>query len=132
MEKKIEAVCAIAIWQPEKSLLGLLKYTHKKPPICYKIERDHSTGKFPELDITILCNRVVGRHFYGCIAVPEFEIDIAGIMSYHSDEDCLIWNYNFDVNEYNIKNVNEVTVRVYTQPDSFQGYCNAIFSDVSS
>lgn len=106
-------------------------YDHGTRPLRYKIRRAQDTRKFPKLNITFRYDGGFGKDYYGCIAVPEFQIDIAGAMTYTADHDLSELNYEFDMNEYDtsgvIKYIDEITVRLYTQANSFHGYVNAIY-----
>ena len=127
---QFKAVCVISIIESEKSMT-LYLYEHGRTPITYNIRRDENTKKFPKLAVKFWYNGGFGKDYYGCIAVPECQIDIAGVMSYDSDKDSINLEYEFDMNDYDnndvIKNLNEITVRVYTQPDNFHGYVNSTY-----
>ena len=122
--------CIISIIEAEKPI-SLYDYHETERPINYRIIRDPNTRKFPILNITFWAEGGFGKHYYGCIAVPQFQIDIAGVMTYNANYDSLKLNYEFDMNEYDnndvIKNVDEIIVRLYTQPDNFHGYVNSIY-----
>lgn len=121
--------CIISIIEASK-LISLFDYHETEKPINYWIVRDPNTRKFPILNITFWAEGGFGKHYYGCIAVPPFPIDIAGAMTYDSQTDSMDLKYEFDMNEYDanpiIKNLDVFVVKIYTQSNSFRGYCNRL------
>ena len=101
---RVSLHCMICILETGKSMT-CYRYDHGRGPLKYKLRRDRNTRKFPELESTFFCDGGFGKDYYGCIAVPEYEIDIAGAMTYDADHDSLKLNYEFDLNEYDDNDV---------------------------
>ena len=92
--------------------------------INYKIYRDFKTGEFPRLKISYTYEVGYTDCIYGCIAVPEYDIEYVCELSMYEELDCWFLEWGFDFNKDEIpeeeeeipkkEDVNEVFVKIYT------------------
>lgn len=98
--------------------IGKSRY-YRNTDVNYQVYRCLHTGTFPELKITFTFEDGYTDCIYGCVAIPEYDVEYACELSQDEEGGCwfLEWNLNLNVEDQIPEEVNEVSIKIYTRLD---------------